>query len=481
MSINTIGMRAKLLLVSLSIAIVAVVCTGYFSVRATTNPLHQLINSSLTSLVDEFYVFLESNPDMDEDVIREMCNNDVVIGKTGFLFVVSPNGDLLIHKKAEGENWADRPHISTIVQEKEGFLRYISPKTHTYKLAAFRYSKSRNWIIVAGAFEDEFLATPHSEIIRYSTIAGIVIVALAAMVIFTFSLRITRPLTNIIHGLTTASEQVASASSQISSSSQALAQGASEQASALEETASSLGEMSSMTRQNAENASQADTLMKQASQNVEKASASMDDLVASMEEMSRASEEASRIIKTIDEIAFQTNLLALNAAVEAARAGEAGAGFAVVAEEVRNLAMRAADGAKSTAGMVAETVNRIQGGVEVVSSTNEAFEDVATGVSKVAKLVDEIAAASQQQARGIEEVDEVVATMNTVTQQNAASAEESASASEEMNAQAQGMMGFVNSLIAIVGGSAQAAKSPWEKTALHYYSTKRTSSQVSVQ
>ena len=237
--------------------------------------------------------------------------------------------------------------------------------------------------------------------------------------------------------VTSAADQVGSASAQVASSSQALAEGSAEQAASLEETSSSLEEMSSMTKQNADNANQADNLMREANQEVAKANNSMTELTTSMEEISKASEETSKIIKTIDEIAFQTNLLALNAAVEAARAGEAGAGFAVVADEVRNLAMRAAEAAKNTADLIEGTVKRVNAGSDLVTKTNEAFDEVAKAAAKVGELVGEIAAASNEQAKGIEQVNQGMAEMDKVTQQNAANAEESSSASEEMTAQAQ--------------------------------------------
>jgi methyl-accepting chemotaxis protein len=276
-------------------------------------------------------------------------------------------------------------------------------------------------------------------------------IALGLLLSFVISRAITKPLNRVIEGLNEGSLQVAAASAQVSSSSQALAQGASQQAAAIEETSAALEEMSSMTQQNASHASEADTLMKEANQVVEKADSSMKRLTLSMEELEKASQETSKIIRTIDEIAFQTNLLALNAAVEAARAGEAGAGFAVVAEEVRSLAMRSAEAARNTSSLIEGTVKKIKAGSLLVSQTNEAFVEVAQSAGKVGILVGEISTASREQAGGIDQINLAVTEMDKVTQQNAASAEESASASQEMNAQAETMKEYVRDLMALVG------------------------------
>jgi methyl-accepting chemotaxis protein len=186
--------------------------------------------------------------------------------------------------------------------------------------------------------------------------------------------------------------------------------------------------------------------MNEAGGAVRKAADSITRMTISMQEITMAGEETSKIVKSIEEIAFQTNLLALNAAVEAARAGSAGAGFAVVAEEVRNLAMRAAEAAKNTAEMIEGTIKKVKEGGELAESTSGAFSEVVEITTKMGGLVTEISAASKEQAQGIDQVSHAIAQIDTVVQSNAASAEENAGASVKMNAQAQKMKEFVLNL-----------------------------------
>lgn len=199
---------------------------------------------------------------------------------------------------------------------------------------------------------------------------------------------------------------------------------ASRQAAAVEQTSSSLEEMAAATRNNAEHAAGADQLMQDVQQVVQTADSSMKELIASMEEINKSSEKVSQIIKNIDEIAFQTNLLALNAAVEAARAGSAGAGFAVVAEEVRNLSIRAADAAKSTSGLIDETVEKINQGASVADKVNSAFSEMTSRTSKAGGLLNAISTASAQQSRGIQQVSQAIEDIDQGVQKVAASAEE---------------------------------------------------------
>ncbi len=381
---------------------------------------------------------------------------NIKLGETGYPFLVNKEGWVIAHPNKDlvlKTNMKDMKGMEIIAER--ALAQQTGTESYTFKgvdkISAFAPVKLTGWSVCATQDEAEFLAAARS-MRDFILLIGGIFLALTILAVFYFSRSLTRPITEAVAMLNSAADQVAAASTQVSSASQSLAEGSAESASAIEETSSSLEEISSMTRQNADNAGQADGLMKEANQVVIRADQSMTELTGSMGEISHASEETSKIIKTIDEIAFQTNLLALNAAVEAARAGEAGAGFAVVADEVRNLAMRAAEAAKNTADLIEGSVKKIKEGSELVEKTNTAFEEVTKSSAKVGQLVGEIAAASSEQAQGIDQVNKAIGEMDKVTQQNAANAEESASASEEMNAQAAQLKDIAAQLLAAIGG-----------------------------
>jgi methyl-accepting chemotaxis protein len=396
------------------------------------------------------------------DFISERITS-VKVGQTGYAFMVDKTGLLIAHPDENhvlNTNLAKQRGMEQIMgrmmAKETGVESYVFEGID--KIAGYAPVGLTGWSIGVTQPSEEFLGAAHS-IRNVILLVGGIFLAGTIVLVLLFARSISAPIMRAVEGLNEGSDQVASASGQVSAASQSLAEGSSEQAASIEETSSSLEEMSSMTKQTADNANQADNLMKEANQVVATANNSMEKLTESMEEISRASEETSKIIKTIDEIAFQTNLLALNAAVEAARAGEAGSGFAVVADEVRNLAMRAADAAKNTADLIEGTVKKVKDGGDLVSTTNEAFVEVARSTAKVGELVSEISAASHEQAQGIGQVNIAVAEMDKVVQQNAANAEESASASEEMNAQAEQMKVIVEDLFALVSGSKNRAES----------------------
>jgi methyl-accepting chemotaxis protein len=389
--------------------------------------------------------------------------NKTRLGKTGYAYAIDKRGMMIAHPNKDfilSLNLLEDKELkdlgTSILSGKEGYAEYHFKGAD--KISGYATAPLMGWGVAFTQNYDELMA-PTFQIRNFIIILSVVFLLLTIGAVFLLARSISGPVTDAIQEMDEAARQVASASGQVAQASQTLAEGSSEQASALEETSASMEEMASMTRQNADNANHADSLIKETGKIVGRANESMQKLHSAMKEVSTASDETSKIVKTIDEIAFQTNLLALNAAVEAARAGESGAGFAVVANEVRNLALRSAEAAKNTAVLIEQTVARVKDSSAFVDSTAHDFNELAASTGKVANLIGEISAASNEQAQGISQVGKAITEMDQVVQQNAATAEESASAAEEMNAQAENMKAITGTLNFLISGSGFTAES----------------------
>jgi methyl-accepting chemotaxis protein len=231
--------------------------------------------------------------------------------------------------------------------------------------------------------------------------------------------------------------EVTKAGSQLASTSAALSARTGDQASSLEETRASLEEMSSRICETAEHARVATQRANDARSSVESGTQRLAEMMGAMTDIRGASDNVARIVHSIDEIAFQTNILALNAAVEAARAGESGLGFAVVAEEVRNLAQRSAAAAKESSSKIDDSIAKSLRGVELTQQAAASLGTIAGRVREVDTLIGSIATACAEQSAGIGQLNEAVASIDQITQGNSASAEECAGAARRLAASAR--------------------------------------------
>jgi methyl-accepting chemotaxis protein len=228
-----------------------------------------------------------------------------------------------------------------------------------------------------------------------------------------------------IQGLRARSEQVADSSSEITDATRDMTtriEQANDEVSTLsatvEEIASTSDEVAKTSEQavDAADAGQesAESAM-DAMENIDEAATEVAEDVRSLQERV---DEIDEIVELINDIADQTNILALNANIEAARAGEAGSGFAVVANEVKNLATEAQEHAETiermldgvqedtetTVESLEEATDEIETGVEEVGSTMDALDEIAETIREATTGIEEVASATDDQAASAAEV-----------------------------------------------------------------------------
>ncbi|WPO00125.1 methyl-accepting chemotaxis protein [Pseudomonas sp. MUP55] len=199
------------------------------------------------------------------------------------------------------------------------------------------------------------------------------------------------------------------------------------------------------------------TVIGQTTSNIGLLAADMSTAMAQVEGLASNSEKIGSVLEVIRGIAEQTNLLALNAAIEAARAGEAGRGFAVVADEVRNLAQRTQESVEETrvviehlqsgtaevVGAMGNSYRQAQGSVEQVGQAVTALRQIGDAVTVISDMNLQIASAAEEQSAVAEEINNNVATIRDVTESLSEQANESARVSRALNSlanQQQGLM-----------------------------------------
>ena len=242
---------------------------------------------------------------------------------------------------------------------------------------------------------------------------------------------------------------VAERASEISANNQDLSKRTQKQAVSVEEVSAAIQEMTAIINQNAKNTAKVNELARLAVNAAKEGGKIAMDAISSMERIEKMSNRIAEIINLVNEITFQTKLLSLNASVEAARAGEQGKGFAVIASEIKDLAIRSTESAQDIQSLLQESTAKVSEGINFVNTTSENLQKIINHITKVSELIAEIAMASKQQTKEIEHINETVTEINKVIQQNAAFVEELTSASERLSNEADVLLeltrGFITS------------------------------------
>ncbi|MGI6038461.1 MAG: methyl-accepting chemotaxis protein [Limnochordia bacterium] len=184
--------------------------------------------------------------------------------------------------------------------------------------------------------------------------------------------------------------------------------------------------------------------------NTSELAADIEDLSLAINSLSESSTEISKIANAIAAITEQTNLLALNAAIEAARAGEHGRGFAIVAEEVRNLSVQSAEATRTISALVEEIQSKTQLALEAMGNSVQKAQETSEVVKQGSESLRGVLDAATRAAKSIQEISAGIIAIGDGSQEIAATTEEQSAIVEELALSAQELNSIADDLIDLV-------------------------------
>lgn len=211
------------------------------------------------------------------------------------------------------------------------------------------------------------------------------------------------------------------------------------QATDLSEMAASVQSVSMGVEQTARNMFEAN----RAAEDIKKAGVASNhiaqDTLATMRKIEESSMEISSIINLIDQITAQTRILSINASIEASKSGEFGRGFAIISEQIRNLANRSAISSEKIRIIILNSADHIHSGVKFVDSINVSLKDMTHKICNISRVMSQVCDLSQEQAHNLSVINQTIANINQTTQQNAAMVEQSNAATHTFSQEAKSL------------------------------------------
>lgn len=244
-------------------------------------------------------------------------------------------------------------------------------------------------------------------------------------------------LNQMLKSIKTASQEVLQTAGVVSESAQQVHNGSTEQSVSLNVLSQETTAIEQNIHNVDENTKTVGSLMETTHRHMETGGNNMENLLQAMEDINRNSVEITKINKFLEDISFQTNILALNASVEAARAGDAGRGFAIVAEEVGNLAAQSAESSKRTTNMIDSSLKAVERGTEYAKMVAESFHDVGEIADQISRITEQLAENVNVQKHSLGNMAGQITQIRDVAQHNLDASYESTTASQKLNRQAE--------------------------------------------